>query len=58
MVGELVRDIAISLGFMAVFLGASLLSGTASEKKVVASCVVTEEVEQGESGSELFMLSH
>jgi hypothetical protein len=58
MVGELVRDIAISLGFMAVFGGASLLFGTASEKKVVASCVAAEEVEQGKSDSEFSTPSH
>jgi hypothetical protein len=49
MVGEFVRDIAISFGFMAVFLGASLLFGTASEKKAVASRVAKEEVEERKS---------
>ncbi|MDR0740999.1 MAG: hypothetical protein LBF34_04810 [Puniceicoccales bacterium] len=58
MVGELVRDIVISLGFMAVFLGASMLFGTASEKKTVASYVAREEVENGKSDSELSTLSH
>jgi hypothetical protein len=58
MVGELVRDIAISLGVMAIFLGASLLFGTASEKKAVTSCVAKEEVEKEESNSELSTLNH
>jgi hypothetical protein len=58
MVGELVRDIAISLGFMAVFLGASLLFGTASEKKAVTSCIAKEAVEKVENDSELSTLNH
>lgn len=52
------RDIAISLGFMAVFLGASLLFGTASEKKAVTSCIAKEAVEKVENDSELSTLNH
>jgi hypothetical protein len=58
MVGELVRDIAISLGFMAVFLGASLLFGMASEKKAVTSRIVMEEVAREESDSGLSTLNY
>jgi hypothetical protein len=56
MVEELFKDIAISFGFMTIFFGASLLFGTASEKKERVSCVIVEQVENVEDDSDFFTL--
>ncbi|MDR2812739.1 MAG: hypothetical protein LBB05_03075 [Puniceicoccales bacterium] len=58
MVEGLLRDIAISFGFMAIFFGASLLMGTASDKKAGVSCIGKEEVENEKNGDELSMVDH
>ncbi|MDR1590418.1 MAG: hypothetical protein LBR92_00200 [Puniceicoccales bacterium] len=57
MVEGLLKDIAISFGFMAVFFGASLLFGTASEKKARVSYIIHEKVENVEGDNELFVLN-
>ncbi|MDR1906743.1 MAG: hypothetical protein LBQ03_00785 [Puniceicoccales bacterium] len=58
MVEGLLRDVVISLGFMAIFFGASLLFGTESKKRVCVSCVAKEELEKGKDGFKFSALDY